>query len=351
MNITHKDIKKGEVKVVIESKDDLWYLNTIIEPGDIVSGKTLRKIKLGEGSDQNTKVIKKAVFIAISVEKSEYLPESLKLNGKVTDGPEDVPRGSYHSFTLEEGTKIMITKQKWLKYQLDKLDEAVNSVESNILMVVFDREEAHFAKMTRNGYEYLMALKGDVAKKADADIKSSNFYSQILAKIKDYSDRMEGGKVIVASPSFWKDEFMKELKDDALKKKIILAGVSAVDKTSFNELIKRDEVAVALKQERAADEIKSVEALMVEISRGELAAYGIEEVRKAVDAGAVTALILTDKCILDAREAESYDEIEAILKNVESMGGKIHIISSEHEGGQKLDGIGGIGAILRYRIS
>jgi protein pelota len=38
------------------------------------------------------------------------------------------------------------------------------------------------------------------------------------------------------------------------------------------------------------------------------------------------------------------------MRTVESNSGKIHIISREHEGGKKLDGIGGIGAILRYKV-
>jgi len=32
------------------------------------------------------------------------------------------------------------------------------------------------------------------------------------------------------------------------------------------------------------------------------------------------------------------------------MKGKITVISSEHDGGQKLAGLGGIGALLRYKL-
>ena len=44
-------------KVLVENPDDLWYLNTIIDPADIVEGKTFRKIKLGEESDRSQKRI------------------------------------------------------------------------------------------------------------------------------------------------------------------------------------------------------------------------------------------------------------------------------------------------------
>lgn len=48
MQLIFKDFKKGIVKIKIESIDDLWSLHLLIEPGDIISGKTIRKIKVGE---------------------------------------------------------------------------------------------------------------------------------------------------------------------------------------------------------------------------------------------------------------------------------------------------------------
>ena len=50
------------------------------------------------------------------------------------------------------------------------------------------------------------------------------------------------------------------------------------------------------------------------------------------------------------RDENSYGRLEAIMKVVEQAKGSITIITSEHDGGKKLDGIGGIGAILRYKV-
>ena len=44
MKIIHKDLKKGTVKVKIEDSDDLWYLSSLIDPGDFVKSKTVRKM-------------------------------------------------------------------------------------------------------------------------------------------------------------------------------------------------------------------------------------------------------------------------------------------------------------------
>lgn len=341
---------KEYVEATIENKNDLWYLSTIIEKGDKVSGKTLRKIKIGEGTDRNLKVTKKAVFLKIEVDKVDYSPEILRVGGQIIEGPEDIPRGSHHSFNLEEGKQIRIIKEKWLKYQEDKLKEACEDAGAPLLMCVFDREEAYFATLSNKGCDIVGNIKGNVAKKADVQIKSSNFYSEIIKQLEGYAERYKCEQIIVASPSFWKDEFMKELKNDDLKKKITLASCSSVGRTSFDELVKREEVKSAIRDQRFAKEINKVEKLLREVSKGELAAYGLDDVKKAVDAGAAAELMVTDGFIKKAREDGNYDDVESLLKNTEAMKGEVIIISSEHGGGQKLEGIGGIGAVLRYRI-
>ena len=87
------------------------------------------------------------------------------------------------------------------------------------------------------------------------------------------------------------------------------------------------------------------------IKKGDLASYGFEQVSKAVKAGAISALLFTDKFIQKRKEDGTFIDVEEILKTIDSLQGKIHIISSEHEGGKKLDGLGGIAAILRFKIS
>jgi len=47
----------------------------------------------------------------------------------------------------------------------------------------------------------------------------------------------------------------------------------------------------------------------------------------------------------------AYRRIEKLMKQAEAMQGNVMIISSEHEAGRKLDGLGGIGAVLRYRMN
>src|SRR3989338_9715139 len=94
-----KDIRKrGEILLKVTTLDDLLYLSQVLEKNDLVTGDTVRKIKLGSGEEGKTHVIKKHARITIQVENVEFhkYTNALRISGKITDGPEDVQRGVFH---------------------------------------------------------------------------------------------------------------------------------------------------------------------------------------------------------------------------------------------------------------
>ena len=350
MKCLNKNLKKQELKLKVENPDDLWYLSSIIDPGDLVKGRTIRKIRIGE-DERKARIIKKPVFLKIQVVKSEFSSSLLRVSGKIVEGPDDVPKGSYHTFNVEENSIFTIIKDKWLKFQLGKIDDACSDKVARILIVVFDREEAFFAIMKKFGYELLTKISGDVQKKAVDEKKAATFYPELIKQIAQYDKRHNFQTIILASPSFFKEDLLKVLKNDDLKKKIIQATCSSVGNNGIDEVLKRDEVKQALAQDRISQEMKLVEQLLTEISKDNLAAYGLKETEAAANAGAITTLLITDKLIIKSREQEKFERLDQIMKLVDSLKAEIKIISSGHDGGKKLDGLGGIGAILRYKLN
>lgn len=351
MKIIHSDLKKGEIKCKAESLDDLWFLHQIIDSSDLVKGHTYRKVKVGD-SDRAGSVIKKSVTLVIRIESVEFHKYSdvLRLSGKVVDEHEDIPSGSYHTINVEVGTILTIIKKKWLKYQIDKLNQASLEKSPPILICVFDREESYFALSKKYGYELLLKLQGDVQKKENASLIKGSFYDEIIKHLTEYSVRYNVENIILASPAFWRDELLKFLKDPILKKKIVLASCSSADETAINEVLRRPEVSVVLHKERVSREIKLVEELLTEISKDGKAKYGFSDVFQAVNSGAVSKLLVTDNFIRERRQKGTFFEVEKIMRLVEDMDGEIFIVSSENDGGRKLDGISGIAAILRYKL-
>src|SRR3989344_1111829 len=118
MKLLHSNLKKGEVKVLTQNLDDLWYLSTIIEPKDLVEGKTFRKIKAMASEEKSKDATKKPVFLRIEAEKTEFSKTTnvLRISGVIKQAPEDIPLGEHHTFNIDENTTIAIIKGTWLKY-------------------------------------------------------------------------------------------------------------------------------------------------------------------------------------------------------------------------------------------
>ena len=177
MKLLYSNLKKGEVKVLTQNLDDLWYLSTIIEPKDIMQGKTLRKIKTQTSEEKSKEATKRPIFLKLEVEKVEFSKHSsiLRVSGIIKSAPEDIPLGEHHTFNIDDNTVITIIKEKWLRHQIDKLKEACSEAKSSLLICVHDREEAYFALFKKYDYEILAHIKGEVQKKREENIRKENF--------------------------------------------------------------------------------------------------------------------------------------------------------------------------------
>ncbi|MFQ5919292.1 MAG: mRNA surveillance protein Pelota, partial [Thermoplasmata archaeon] len=94
---------------------------------------------------------------------------------------------------------------------------------------------------------------------------------------------------------------------------------------------------------RVALETRFVERLLEEIARNGPHAYGPDEVESAVEAGAVETLLVTD-------ELTRSGAVEDLMRQAEQKKGRVLVVSSRHDAGQKLSGLGGVGALLRFPL-
>ncbi len=349
MQILTKNYKAGKLKLKITDPDDLWYLSHIIDPKDSLKGTATRKVKIGDSD--NAKVAKKKITLTIEAEKVEYVAENktLRVNGTILVGPEDIPKGSYQNITLEIGSECTITKSQWLKYHTERVDDATKT-KYTYLFCLFDRDEAMFALSSKSGYKIIARLKSDMPKKAYETNTKATFYEQILAQIVAYDKRETLQHIIIASPSFYKESVLKLVKDSDLKKKITAVSCSSISKAGLEEVSKSPELTQILVSSRTRLEAVLVEELFSEIGKEGAYAYGYKQTLGAITQGAIAKLFVTDSFISKLREKDKYHELDEQLKIVDSFGAEVHIISSENAAGKKIDGIGGIAATLRYKL-
>lgn len=166
--------------------------------------------------------------------------------------------------------------------------------------------------------------------------------------MKDVMSRENIQRAIVAGPGFYKEDFYKFLKENYpdLASKIVLDDTSMGGRVGIYEVIKRGTVDKVYSESRIANEIKLVEKVIERIAKDEPVAYGMKEVEEAVNYGAVEILLVLDELL----KGDNREKVEELMELARSLRSKVVVVSSEHEGGEKLKALGGIAGILRFKI-
>jgi len=355
---TETETERGEISVIPESVDDLWHLKHVIEPGDMVYSLTYRRMEEATDKVRPAKTEKKRIRLGLRVENVEFhkFSHRLRIKGVIEFGP-DTEVGSYHTFNIEPNTELSIIKD-WKRHQLKRLREAERaSNRSPIIVLTIEAGEAVAGIVRQYGVDELFSIRYGTGKgMSGGDTAMKAFFGEVLRLLKQAYYNNDADAIIIAGPGFIKSDFYALLRDKApeLQKKTIIEQTASVGLSGFIEVLKRGAVTRLREAERLASEVRLFERLMAEISReeggGGKAVYGDEEVRKALQFGAIETLLVCDDELMAEGGGSRGKGIEEILKGVERTGGKIVVFSTEFEPGRRLKALGGIAALLRFKL-
>jgi protein pelota len=345
MRVLLLDKKNSALKLIPEVKDDLWHLERILERGDLVSGATDRKIKPRAEGEKHIRV---KLFLTVEAEKIDFNRETgnLRVTGAIRGGkPADlVELGASHSIEIPLGKAVRIEKKELKGFQIERLERARRATEQGkLLLVVLDDEQADFALLREFELERRGTIRsGREGKRFESTAGKGAFFKRVIERAKE----IKPDAVIFAGPGFTKDSLKKWLEEKGEKGNFHFASTNSVGITGLNELVKGKAIEGIVRETQIAKDTRLVEALLKELGQESgLAEYGAAEVKKAVECGAVKELLLCDSFLLGHRE-----EAEELLNPTEQMGGKVHLVDSRNEAGKKLLSLGGVAAILRFKV-
>jgi protein pelota len=353
MRIVYQDTKRGIIELVPETLDDLWHLSHIIEPGDKVSSKTTRRIQDSTGEKiRSDRGIKKTFFLGIKVEDISFhkYTGKLRATGMIEHGPEDlVPLGSHHTLDLKLKNSVKIQKEKWSRWNIKRLENAVKSSKKpSAIVVAVEDDVADLGIIRQYGIDYYGPIMGQISGKRIVQKNRkkaiSDFFTDVANSLEKFKDVQS---IILAGPGFTKGEFYDFLKDNypEMAKISIIENTGAGGRTGISEVLKKGIIEDMATENRIAHEMRAVEELLAEIGKSsKLVAYGKKEVKTASNAGAIEKLLVVDELVREL-------DVEKIMELAENMGGKVLIVSTEHDGGKQLNSLGGIAALLRYGIN
>ncbi|KAH7826810.1 putative protein pelota [Monocercomonoides exilis] len=402
MKILHRSIQRngaGTVNLIPETDDDLWHAFNLIQIGDCVSTKTMRRVKL-ETQANATRGERVPVFLKIAVTSSYFNGQELELRikGTIRDSHQlGIQNGSSHTLVMQTGRNFVLEKYKWDDLYLDRLREATEAPRSaDIGIVVMQEGIAHVcvvknsvtiekAKVVTNiprkasTFITRMGGSGSSASKGGSDMSShskgiNRFFYEVLSAMNKAFNYDLCGNILIGSPGFVKDDFLKQVLVPSKgatssspstgsfsftsinadlyrnKHKIVAVHCSSGHRHAVQELLSSPAVASLLSGNKASHE----ETLMQEMMRliavdTKKVSYGLEHVRKCVAVGAVKDLLVSE-ALLRQVEGEKRAVLMRMMRDVGNKGGKVHLFSDMNAAGEQLNQLGGVAAILRYEM-
>lgn len=342
MQIIEENLRdhEGEIKLIPETLEDLWHLKFIIEKGDVVFSLTKRASHSDDKLRGDKEMI--TVRIGVEVEKVEFhkYANRLRVSGKIISGVEE---SGFHTLNIVVGRELSILK-KWKVEQLKRLRKAVESSNRpEVVILTIEEGEAIAGALREWGIEEIFEKKHSYAKNYGGT--RNEFFSDLFETLKNINFRY----LVIAGPGFIKKDFYEFLrqKDAEMAKRAMIVDTSSIGRRGFIEVLKRRAIDKIIGEIRLAEEAEVVERLLEGIAKNEKVSYGLEDVKRAKEYGAIEILLVSDDFLL--REREKWD-IDSFMEEVEGAGGRVLILSSEFEPGEIVSKLGGICAILRFKV-
>jgi protein pelota len=311
--------------------------------------------------------------LLIRVTGIDFDPQAgqLHVSGRVAEENKHVKVGAYHTLDLALQRNFTLEKsQGWDSVALDAVREAVRpDRDGAVPAVVMQEGFANVCIITAYQTVLQQRVESAVPKKragraADHDRGLARFYALLLDTLRRHVDLALPRPLLLASPGFTAHGFLQFLLDDATraadkpvianKANFLVVHSSSGHLHSLNEVLKSPEVLAKLKDTKYARETRLMDDFMALLRLDDGRAwYGPREVERAVDKGAVgrgDGVLLISNSLFRSQVIETRKRWVALVDKVKEEGGDVRILSGDHESGKRLEGLGGIAAILTFPL-
>jgi protein pelota len=171
--------------------------------------------------------------------------------------------------------------------------------------------------------------------------------------------------ILLASPGFVAAGFQKHIQSVAstnmpglkrLLPSIVVVHAASGHLHALSEVLQSPSVKTLLSDTKYARETKLMDDFLEHLRKDtNKATYGPREVEAAVDQGAVGrgggVLIISNR-LFRAQDVVERKRWVALVDRVRDIeGGEVRVLSSDHESGKRLDGLGGVAALLTFPIA
>lgn len=279
--------------------------------------------------------------------------------------------GAFHTLDLELHRNFTLAKNEgWDSVALDVVRDAIKQdKEGTVPAVVMQEGLAHICLITEHQTILKQRIESGIPRKrsgraSDHDKGLTRFFQITLETLQRHVDITQPRPLLLASPGFTAAGFQKYILDEATrtgnksvlgnKKNFLVVHSSSGYIHSLNEVLKSPEVLAKLKDTKYAKETRLMDDFMTMLRKDDGRAwYGPDEVERAVERTAVGAgggVLLISNALFRSQDIATRKRWVTLVDKVKKDGGDARVLSSCHESGRRLEGLGGIAAILTFPL-
>jgi len=406
----HQEMSKYQLKKLIKKLEDIRGRNTELVSLYIPAGYDMSKIsefvtsEASEAENIKSKHTRKNVQAALDkigrkVKEEQQTPENgvafFAGNVSEREGRPDIQVWEVIPPQPFESRHYRCDKE----FVLEPLRQMV--VDDKVYgLIVADKNDAAIGFLQGNSVKTVQAMSSNVPGKTKAGGQSAQRFERFRKEMyhtwmNDISDKAKQAflpkkredkllGIIVGGPGFTKDKLIEDnfIHQELQEKIVAKESTDFSGEEGLEELVTKAEDSIedsqVIKEKNLVQEF--FDNLEKENGKSE---YGPERVKEALDMGAVETVLISEstelyyaefKCENDHHEhlfeaeasipeekeceecnhgmelVEISDIVDEFGEKAEEMSSDLEIIGNEHEEGRRLENMGGVAAILRYRV-
>lgn len=324
-------------------------------------------------ADSSTTRQNKRVHITLTIRVLglDFDPQAgqLHVSGQVAAENEHVSLGSHHTLDLELQRDFKLEKDGWDSMAREELKKCTNpESKAQLWAVVMQEGMANICLVTE--FQTILRQKIEVpipkkrAGSTDHDKRVDRFYQIVYDSLLRQINLDDPKPLLLASPGFTASTFQQYIKKQAsngankqlvqFASKITVAHSASGHVHSLSEILTSPAVTSQLSDTKFARASQLMDKFLEMVRKDDMRAwYGPKECEAAVAQGAVGkggGVLLISNELFRSQKIEVRKRWVAVVDEVKSQGGEVVVLSSMHESGQRLGGLGGIATILTWPI-
>ncbi|EEQ33064.1 Translation factor pelota [Microsporum canis] len=398
----------GSVTLYPEEPEDMWHAYNLIRPNDLLKASAIRRVTTtaATGTTASSRV---HINLQIRVKSLDFDIQSsqLHVSGQIVVETPYTKIGQHHTLDLELQRNFTLEKEVegtslpgdgpatgtcaggWDSMAIEMLKDAVDEggkrraeavavvMQEGLANICFigqyqtvlkQKVELTIPRKRQGGSDYDKALSKFYQLTLDNLLRLIEFNSatgsSLVTPSSGSSSDTSAKPILLASPGFTAAGFQKHMQSVSntttpslkpLLQSLIVVHSSSGHVHSLNEVLQSPAVQARLANTKYARETALMDTFYEHLRKDtNKATYGPSEVESAVDQGAVGrgggVLLISNRLFRapNVRERQRWVALVDRVREVE--GGEVRVLSSDHESGRRLDGLGGVAAILTFPI-